>query len=190
MVAASSPALATEPLGDFRRAQLPSKKSCTVVRSESSPLSVLDFLVPESPVPTPGCSTPLTSPKAPVADGSPSPNLPQSPLLASQRLFARLSSTNFQTPGRGASSSIPPRASQNVRAPSPHRLKGTRARVRSRSFGRSSSLNENKVCQGTVILLFSAPSHQNVSDVLRWCRYFSNTASSYSQLGMPRPLPL
>lgn len=144
--------VAIEPLGDFRRAQLPSKQSCTVSRSESSPLSVLDFLVPESPVPTPGCSTPLTSPKAPVPDGSPSPNLPQSPLLASQRLFSRLSSTNFQTPGRGASSSsIPPRASQKARAPSPHRLKGARARFSGRKFGRSSSLNENKVCQGTAV---------------------------------------
>ncbi|KAK9844695.1 hypothetical protein WJX74_005606 [Apatococcus lobatus] len=134
---------------DSRVAVFPRRKSYSVSRSDSSPLSVLDFITVDSPLPVPGCTTPLTSPEAPVFDGSPSPNLPQSPLLASQKLFARLSSTNFRTPGRGTSSNIPPRAAQIARAPSPQRQKGARARFKGRKFGRSSSLNENKVLLAT-----------------------------------------
>ena len=123
---------------DDKRANMVQRKSGSVSRSDSSPLSVLDFLG------SPTCSTPSTSP-VPVPTGSSSPVLPQSPLLASQQLFARLSSRNFKTPGRDASSNIPPRAAQGVRPPSPLRQRGARARLKGRSFGRSSSLTENKV---------------------------------------------
>ncbi len=122
-----------------KKVQPVQRKSGSVSRSDSSPLSVLDFLS------SPTCSTPSSSPVVRAPVGSLSPVVPQSPLHASQKLFARLSSKNFKTPGREASSHIPPRALQGARPPSPRRQQGARARFKRCSFGRSSSLNENKV---------------------------------------------
>ena len=123
---------------DSKRAHISVQKNSSVSRSDSSPLSVLDFLN------SPASSTPAASPSTLTPSGSVSPVLPQSPLVASQRLFARLSSSNFKTPGRDASSNGP-QTVLGVRPPSPRRQRGARARLKARSFGRSSSLTDNKV---------------------------------------------
>ena len=173
-----------------RKVLLDSRKSCGVSQSDSSPLSVLDFLALDSPSPGPDCASPLTSPKYTVSDASPSPVLLQSPLLASQKLFARLSSTNFRTPGRGTSGSIPPKAAQRACAPSPQRQKGARARFKGRSFGRSSSLNENKVLLGPPKTLhFVRCSAKDIICMRSAIAGSSgNTASPHTKLGMSRPV--